>query len=54
MILIGDPGQLPPACDKTLYHCKPSGAVAEQGYFEYNLFEKVVILSVNQKGKRFK
>ena len=51
IILTGDPGQLPPVCDKPLYHCKPSGAAAEQGYFTYNMFEKVVILSVNQRVK---
>ena len=51
IILTGDPGQLPPVCDKPLYHSKPSGETAEQGYFAYNMFEKVVILSVNQRVK---
>lgn len=49
IILIGDPGQLPQVCDKSLYHCKPSSAIAEQGYFSYNMFEKVVILAVNRR-----
>lgn len=49
IILIGDPEQLPPVCDKPLYHCKPSTAIAEQGYFAYSMFENVVILTVNQR-----
>ena len=51
VILTGDPGQLPAVYDKPLYHCKPSGTAAEQGYFAYNMFEKVVSLSVNQRVK---
>jgi hypothetical protein len=27
IILIGDPGQLPPVCDKPLYHNKPSNSM---------------------------
>jgi len=32
-----------------LYHSKPSNAIAEQGYTAYQMFEKVVILKVNQR-----
>ena len=48
LILIGDPGQLPPVADKPLYHPKPSSAVGEQGYQTYKMFDKVVKLTVNQ------
>ena len=49
LILTGDPGQLPPVADKTLYHAKPSNAVGEQGHQAYHMFEKVVKLTVNQR-----
>jgi ATP-dependent DNA helicase PIF1 len=49
LILIGDPGQLPPVADKPLYHAKPSNAVGEQGYQTYRMFDKVVKLTVNQR-----
>ena len=49
LILIGDPGQLPPVADKPLYHAKPSSAVGEQGYQTYKMFDKVVKLTVNQR-----
>ena len=49
LILIGDPGQLPPVADKPLYHAKPSNAVGEQGYQTYKMFDKVVKLTVNQR-----
>lgn len=32
IILIGDPGQLPPVGAKPLYHEKPSNIIGEQGY----------------------
>ena len=48
LILIGDPGQLPPVADKPLYHPKRSSAVGEQGYQTYKMFDKVVKLTVNQ------
>ena len=51
MILSGDAGQLPPVCDKPLYHSKPSNEFREQGYMAYQMFDKVVILDVNQRGK---
>ena len=51
IILIGDPAQLPPVADKPLYHSKPSSAIGEQGYFAYHMFNKVVILTVNQRVK---
>ena len=48
LILTGDPGQLPPVADKPLYHAKPSSAFGEQGFQAYQLFDKVVKLTVNQ------
>ena len=49
LILIGDPGQLPPVGDKPLFHAKPSSAIGEQGYQTYRMFDKVVKLTVNQR-----
>ena len=49
LILTGDPGQLPPVADKPLYHAKPSNAVGEQGFQAYDMFDKVVKLTVNQR-----
>ena len=49
IILIGDPAQLPPVGDKPLCHPHPSNSVGEQGYFAYNMFNKVVVLTVNQR-----
>ena len=49
VILFGDPAKLPPVGDKPLYHSKPSSAIAEQGYCAYQMFDKVVILTVNQR-----
>ena len=49
LILTGDPGQLPPVADKTLYHAKPSNAVGKQGCQAYYMFNKVVKLTVNQR-----
>ena len=49
LILIGDPGQLPPVADKPLYHSKPSNAIGEQGYLTYKMFDAVVKLTVNQR-----
>ena len=49
MILIGDPGQLPPVADKPLYHAQPSTPIGEQGYLTYKMFDKVVKLTVNQR-----
>ena len=49
LILTGDPGQLPPVGDKPLYHAKPSNAVGEQGFQAYNMFDKVVTPTVNQR-----
>jgi len=43
IILIGDPAQLQPVCDKPLYHSLPSDAVGEQGHFAYLMFNRVVI-----------
>lgn len=49
ILLIGDPGQLPPVADKPLFHSKPTGNIEEQGYFAYHMFNKVVILTTNQR-----
>ena len=49
LILIGDPGQLPPVADKPLYHSKLSNAIGEQGYQTYRMFDKVIKLTVNQR-----
>ena len=49
LILIGDPGQLPPVGDKPQYHSKPSSDIGEQGYQAYQMFDKVVKLTVNQR-----
>lgn len=51
IILIGDPGQLPPVGAKPLYHAKPSNIIGKQGYYAYMMFDKVVTLSVNQRVK---
>ena len=49
IILVGDPGQLPPVADKPLYHSRPSSSIGEQGYLAYFMFNNVVKLSVNQR-----
>ena len=49
MILIGDPGQLPPVADKPLHHAQPSNAIGEQGYLTHHMFDKVMKLTVNQR-----
>ena len=49
IILVGDPGQLPPVADKPLYHSKPSSAIGQQGHLAYCMFTNVVKLSVNQR-----
>ena len=49
LILVGDPGQLPPVADKPLYHPQPSNGVAEQGYQVYRMFDNVVKLTINER-----
>ena len=49
VVLIGDPGQLPPVGDKPLYHSQPSSGVAEQGRCMYHLFDKVVRLQTKHR-----
>ncbi|XP_020896155.1 uncharacterized protein LOC110235051 [Exaiptasia diaphana] len=49
VILIGDPGQLPPVADKPLYHAQPSNPIGEQGYLAYKMFDMAVKLTVNQR-----
>ena len=49
LILIGDPGQLPPVGEKPLYHDRPSNAIGEQGFQTYKMFDKIVKLIVNQR-----
>jgi hypothetical protein len=51
IILTGDPGQLPPVCDKQLYHSKPFSAVSEQGYYAYNMFDKWLCLQLTRELK---
>ena len=49
VILIGDIAQLPPVSDKVLYHDNPSNEVSTEGFYVYNLFNCVVLLSINQR-----
>ncbi len=49
LILLGDPGQLPPVADKALYHSKPTCFIGEQGHLAYLMFTNVIKLSVNQR-----
>ena len=49
VILVGDIAQLPPVGDKVLYHCKPQGEVALQGFCAYKKFKIVVKLRDNQR-----
>ena len=35
IILFGDVAQLPPVCDQSLYHAKPSNVVWEQCFYAY-------------------
>ena len=49
IILVGDPGQLPPVADKPLYHSSTSTSIGEQGHLAYYMFNNVVKLSVNQR-----
>lgn len=49
IILVGDPGQLPPLGDKPFYHSKPSTSLQEQGHLAYLMFDTVVKLTINQR-----
>ena len=49
IILIGDPAQLQPVCDKPLYHSLPSDGSGEQCHFAYLMFNRVVILTDKKK-----
>ena len=49
IILVGDPGQLPPVADKKLYHSRPSSSIGEEGHLAHFMFNDVVKLSVNQR-----
>ena len=51
LILIGDPGQLPPVADKPLYHAKPSSDVGEQGYQTYKCLTKLLSLPLASEYK---
>lgn len=53
IILVGDPGQLPPVADKPLYHSNPSNSLQEQGYLAYFMFNTVVKLTINQRVQGF-
>ena len=49
VIVVGDIAQLPPISDKVLYHNKPSGELAAEGFCIYHQFDKVVKLTVNER-----
>ena len=49
IVLIGDPGRLPPVADKPSYHKQPTTEIQLQDSFNYLLFDKVVKLNVNQR-----
>ena len=51
VILVGDIAQLPPVCDKPLFHRKPDTDVGTQGYCVYNSFQCVVRLTKNERAK---
>ena len=51
IILLGDGVQLPPVGCKPLHHSNPSNELREQSYMAYQMFDKVVILDVNQRVK---
>lgn len=53
IILVGDPGQLPPVADKPLYHSNPSNSLQEQGCLAYFMFNTVVKLTINQRVQGF-
>ena len=48
IISIGDPAEMPPVGDRPLVHLHPSNSIG-QGYFAYHMFNKVVVLTVNQR-----
>ena len=37
IMLVGDPGQLPPVAEKPLYHSKPMTSLGEQGHLAYHM-----------------
>ena len=49
VILTGDLAQLPPVGDKSLYHTSPTSQIGQQGQFVYHLFNKVVLLTENNR-----
>ena len=49
IILVGDPGQLPPVCDKPLYSTYSSTDMQLEAHALYLLFDKVIKLTVNQR-----
>ena len=51
IILVGNPGQLPPVANKPLYHSNPSNALQEQGHLAYLMFNTVFKLTLNQRVK---
>ena len=44
VILVGDIAQLPPITDKVIYHNKPTGDLATDGFYAYHQFQKVIKL----------
>ena len=51
IIVVGGIAQLPPISDKVLYHNKPSGELATEGFCIYHQFDKVVKLTVNERAR---
>ena len=49
IIVVGDIAQLPPISDKVIYHNKPSGQLATEGFCAYHKFDRVVKLNVNER-----
>ena len=49
LILTGDPAQLLPVGDKSLYHSQPTSDIGEQGYLIYHQFYTVVRLQGNHR-----
>ena len=49
VILTVDLAQRPPVGDRPLYHTSPSSQLGEQAYFVYHLFNKVILLTENNR-----
>ena len=51
VVLVGDIAQLPPITDKVVYDCKPCDELSTEGFCEYQKFDNVVKLTVNERAK---